>query len=101
MASKLNWLDCTVYREQFTYPDRLRFTDIFDGDLNCDGDFTFSDVWELVKWGYYYPGDWVVTFFEAPDLLRFFEASNFYGTNMSAVLGFFFYAVLFSAFSSR
>ena len=56
-----------------------RFKIVFD--LNGDGAFTISDVWEWVKWIYFAPGDYLIIQLlnaevEHTAVGRFFELSS-------------------------
>ena len=58
-----------------------RFKIVFD--LNGDGAFTISDVWEWVKWIYFAPGDYLIiqllnTEVGHTEVGRFFELSPAY-----------------------
>ena len=47
----------------------------FAADMNCDGLFTISDIWPLIEWVFFVPGDavFLVLMLVLPGVATFFE----------------------------
>jgi hypothetical protein len=48
----------------------------FQRDMNGDYQFTITDVWEMVRYVYYAPGDGMVCLFYGTEFGRFMEFSS-------------------------
>ena len=71
----------------------LRFT--FVADMNADGAFTISDIWEWFKWLYFAPGDLAAIALMNTSLGNFLEIStDTLGSGSSGVISFILWAVL-------
>ena len=59
----------------------------FKADINNDGLFTISDVWDILYSIFYYPGDFLISYMLNTKLGPFFELStNDYGRDFSFFL---------------
>ncbi len=81
----MNWKECARQMEAFNPGERFRWPGL--NGIDCSQDFTISDVWGAIAWGWTWPGDWVLS--QEP-LRTFFEIEppTAIGTIGSTILGF-------------
>jgi len=66
-------------------------------DINGDGIFTISDIWELLHLLYFYPGDWILSKIIETKFGTFFEFfTNDYGGLFSGIISFICWLILFA-----